>query len=256
MRAAVSAGADLVEFDVQRTSDGHLIVVHDTTFARTTNVAHTFPGRAADSVGSFTLAQVRQLDAGRWFAARFAGTSVPTLSSLLRTMAATRTGLLLELKNPALHRGYETQVAHAPASSGYVSRHRVWVRSFDPASLERFHDIAPTVPVGLNTETGGAPKADQPWITSVNTTTGQLTDAAVDAATRGRLVVLAWRPRPTRTPRQKRRDSSTKASQGSSPTTPQWFAKSSTSTAAGQRRLPPLASNSCCTPGHPAAGRR
>src|SRR5689334_21435531 len=29
MAAATASGADLVEFDVQRTSDGHLIVVHD-----------------------------------------------------------------------------------------------------------------------------------------------------------------------------------------------------------------------------------
>ena len=140
MTAAARAGADLVEFDVQRTSDGHLVVVHDTTFARTTDVAQVFPGRADDPVGSFTLAEVRRLDAG---------TRVPTLGALLATMRPTHTDLLLELKNPELYPGYETQVARALIRSGFVASHRVHVHSFGPSALEVFHDVAPSVPVGL-----------------------------------------------------------------------------------------------------------
>lgn len=192
MRAAAVAGADMVEFDVQRTADGRLIVVHDTTFARTTNVAEVFPGRATDPVGSFSLSEVRQLDAGSWFAPRFAGTRVPTLAALLRAIGPTRTGLLLELKNPTLYPGYEAQVAHALAAHGFTASRRVWVHSFDAGSLERFHDLLPEVPVGLITETGSAPGSDQPWITSVNTTTAQITDTVVDAATRASIRVLAW----------------------------------------------------------------
>ncbi|MDX6372378.1 MAG: glycerophosphoryl diester phosphodiesterase [Nocardioidaceae bacterium] len=192
MRAAASAGADMVEFDVQRTSDGHLIVVHDTTFARTTDIAQVYPALQNDPVGSFTLAQVRRLDAGQWFAPRYAGTKIPTLNALLHAMAPTRTGLLLELKNPSLYPGYEAQIAHALDSSGFTSSQRVWVHSFDPTSLERFHDREPTVPVGLITETGTAPSSDQPWITSVNTTTAQVTDKRVDAAASADVRVLAW----------------------------------------------------------------
>jgi glycerophosphoryl diester phosphodiesterase len=86
VRAAVRAGADLVEFDVQRTRDGRLMVVHDPTFLRTTDVATIFPGRQDDPVTSFTWAEVQQLDAGSWFGPRYAGTRVPSPSALLRVL--------------------------------------------------------------------------------------------------------------------------------------------------------------------------
>jgi len=87
-RPAVSAEADVVEFDVQRTADGHLIVVRGTTFARTSHVAQVFPGRENDPVGSFTAYDVRRLDAGPWRGPQDAGTRVPTLHALLTLMLA------------------------------------------------------------------------------------------------------------------------------------------------------------------------
>ena len=36
---AILLGADLVEVDVQRTSDGHLVIIHDKRVDRTTNGA-------------------------------------------------------------------------------------------------------------------------------------------------------------------------------------------------------------------------
>lgn len=192
MRAAVAARADLVEFDVQRTSDGHLVVVHDTTFARTTDVAQVFPGRQDDPVGSFSLTQVRRLDAGSWRGPRYAGTRVPTLHALLVMMRPTSSGLLLELKNPALYPGCETQVTRALDKSGFTAAGRVWVHSFDAVSLARFHRLSPSVPVGLITENGRAPSTDSPWLTTVNTTTASVTDARVDTAVAQHLRVLAW----------------------------------------------------------------
>ena len=192
MRDAAATGADLVEFDVQRTEDGRLVVVHDSTFARTTNVAQVFPGRQDDPISSFTLREVRRLDAGSWKGPRYTGTHVPTLSALLAMMGPTHTGLLLELKNPTLYPGYQSQVAHQLTTTGFVAAGRVWVHSFDAASLERFHDLAPSVPVGLITENGAAPGADTSWLTTVNTTTGMLSDAGVDAAGAEGMGIVAW----------------------------------------------------------------
>jgi glycerophosphoryl diester phosphodiesterase len=64
---AAALGADMVEVDVQLTADGRLVVVHDDTLERCSNVAQVFPSRAHDPVGSFTLEEVQQLDAGSWF---------------------------------------------------------------------------------------------------------------------------------------------------------------------------------------------
>lgn len=90
--AAAAAGADMVERDVQRTSDGHPIVVHDKTSARTTDVATVFPGRAKDPAGSFSLAEVQRLDAGSWKGARSRGTQVPTLQACVRAVVSPMSG--------------------------------------------------------------------------------------------------------------------------------------------------------------------
>lgn len=57
-----------IENDVQRTKDGALVVIHDATLSRTTDVEQVFPDRSPWRVADFTLAEIRRLDAGSWFA--------------------------------------------------------------------------------------------------------------------------------------------------------------------------------------------
>ncbi|HET9828574.1 MAG TPA: glycerophosphodiester phosphodiesterase family protein [Nocardioidaceae bacterium] len=192
MLAATKAHTNMVEFDVQRTSDGHLIVVHDSTFARTTNVARAFPRRVFDPVGSFTLGQVRRLDAGSWMAPRFTGTRVPTLRRLLAVMRPTRTNLLLELKNPDLYPGYEAQVARALRRTGYIRAHRVYVHSFSISALMLLHKDAPTVPLGLLTHQGISAATGRSGLRTVNPTANTVTGAGVDHARAEHLQVFAW----------------------------------------------------------------
>lgn len=71
--------ADWVEFDVRVTADGELILMHDGTIDRTTN--------AVGDPAAMTLAELRQLDAGAWFSAEFAGELVPLMTeAILATM--------------------------------------------------------------------------------------------------------------------------------------------------------------------------
>ncbi|MEP6816493.1 MAG: glycerophosphodiester phosphodiesterase family protein [Marmoricola sp.] len=192
MAAAAKAQADMVEFDVQRTLDGHLIVIHDRTFARTTDIARVFPARVNNPVGSFTLADVQRLDAGSWKGTRFAGTRVPTLDQLLTTMRPTSTNLLLELKNPSLYPGYESQVAAALVARGFTQAGRVYVHSFGRSSLETFHRAAPSVPLGLLTKGPLSPEGIDSWMHTVNPATGSVTDAGVDWASAANLQVFTW----------------------------------------------------------------
>lgn len=82
LQAAIDAGADILEFDVHMTKDGHIVVVHDKTVDRTTNGV----GRICDK----TLAQLRQLDAGyrfttdggKTFPYRGKGVTIPTLAEV------------------------------------------------------------------------------------------------------------------------------------------------------------------------------
>jgi len=66
-RWARNAGADYMELDVQRSKDSVLIIIHDKTFRRTTDVAQKFPGRENDPISSFTYEEIMQLDAGSSF---------------------------------------------------------------------------------------------------------------------------------------------------------------------------------------------
>ena len=66
-RWARNTGADYLELDVHRSKDSVLVIMHDKTFKRTTNVAELFPGRENDPVGTFTWEEIMQLDNGSAF---------------------------------------------------------------------------------------------------------------------------------------------------------------------------------------------
>ena len=101
IRKAWEVGADVLEIDVAPTMDGGLIILHDDLLLRTTDVRARFPDRARKPCTTFTLAEIRSLDAGSWFAAAdpfgriaagqispaelqsFAGVAIPTLQEVL-----------------------------------------------------------------------------------------------------------------------------------------------------------------------------
>ncbi len=60
---------DFAEIDVQLSSDGVPVIIHDETLVRTSNVLQLpqFAGRAPWSVSDFTLAELQSLDYGSWF---------------------------------------------------------------------------------------------------------------------------------------------------------------------------------------------
>ncbi|MCG6982605.1 MAG: glycerophosphodiester phosphodiesterase [Deltaproteobacteria bacterium] len=66
-RKGLAVGADMWELDVQLTADHELVVIHDSTLKRTSNVVDLFPHRRPWQVHEFTLADMRKLDFGSWF---------------------------------------------------------------------------------------------------------------------------------------------------------------------------------------------
>ncbi len=97
VKQAYENGADFAEVDVQLTKDGHIILLHDASFKRTT-------GRDARP-DQLTLAEVRELDAGSWFSEAFAGEKVATLKEVI-DFAKDKIGLNIELKGT----GYSPQM--------------------------------------------------------------------------------------------------------------------------------------------------
>lgn len=81
-RAALEHKPDVVECDYRHSSDGVPFVIHDDKLDRTTDAA-TVLGRRELLIGDVAGDDLRRLDAGRWFAPKFAGTRLPTLEEAL-----------------------------------------------------------------------------------------------------------------------------------------------------------------------------
>lgn len=150
---ADAMGFAWVENDVQRTRDGELVVVHDDSLARTTDVEQRFPGRAPWKVKDFTAAEIATLDAGGWFGERWAGARVPTLQQYLRRVDANGQKLLLEIKKPELYPGIERDTLRVLGEEGWLDRRhvrsRLVVQSFGADSVREVHRQRPDVTTGF-----------------------------------------------------------------------------------------------------------
>ncbi len=135
--AALNAGADGVEFDVQRTVDGHLVIFHDEDVSRTTDGTGMLP--------EMTLAQLQSLDAGSWFDEQFRGARILTLSEFFDWAKGNDLLLFLELKEPYRYTGIERQIVDRIREYDLVER--LQVRSFYHANLFELHKIAPEISI-------------------------------------------------------------------------------------------------------------
>jgi glycerophosphoryl diester phosphodiesterase len=83
IETGIRLGVDFVEIDVRRTADGVLVALHDASVRRTTD------GRGR--VNAVSVRQLRAFNAGN-------GERIPTVEEVLKSVAASRVGLMLELK--------------------------------------------------------------------------------------------------------------------------------------------------------------
>lgn len=198
IQLAIEHRSDVVENDIQRTSDGELVIMHDTTLARTTDVEQVFPDRAPWSVGTFTLAEIKQLDAGSWFAPQFAGERVPTLQEWVEAVG-NQAGMLLEPKAPELYPGIEVDIdkelRSLPAFNRALRAGRVAVQSFNHLWLKAYKHLAPDVPVGLLFSlkpTLAEISAAATWAEQVNPALGPIDEATVQAVHAEGLEIHVW----------------------------------------------------------------
>lgn len=172
--AARDEGADYLEADIQRTKDGTLIVLHDSTLTRTSNVAEVFPERQNDHVSTFSLGELEKLDFGSWFnrkyperaKPKYAGSGIVTLEMLLiiAEQSVQPPGVVLDLKNTAMYdnmaqdiidllkkRGWYTGSGHTMIYNRNSPNDRspVIIFSFDRGILKTFKEIAPSIPRSL-----------------------------------------------------------------------------------------------------------
>ena len=132
---ALRMGARHIEFDVQSTADGHIVVIHDDSVDRTTD--------GTGPVAGHTLAALRALDAGTRFGPAFKAERIPLLEEVLERYRG-RAHLHVELKGRS---GDLTQ-----CTVDLVRRHgmagEVTITSFQKTRLEETREYAPELPTG------------------------------------------------------------------------------------------------------------
>jgi glycerophosphoryl diester phosphodiesterase len=136
---AVELGADGIEFDVQLSKDGEVVVIHDFGLEATTD--------GKGPVRERTLAELKELDAGGWFDPAFAGQCIPTLQEVIETVGD-RLLLNIELKVAGVRDdGLATAVVQAVEEHNLQDR--VIVSSFGPLAAWRVKQLNRRIPVGL-----------------------------------------------------------------------------------------------------------
>lgn len=149
-RAAVEAGVQMIELDACLSKDRKVVVIHDDTLDRTTDGS----GRVCD----FSLAELKQLDAGSWFDSGFAGERIPTLAEVL-DMVLPHVTVNIEIKPEAFE-------PHSPADAiEHQVMDLIWERSaqtavlissFEHRILERISFFPDAPALGVLTEHGRA----------------------------------------------------------------------------------------------------
>jgi glycerophosphoryl diester phosphodiesterase len=136
-RAALAAGSDWIELDVQRTGDGRVVVLHDADFMRV--------GGDSRAVGAVTAEDLAGIDIGRRYGAAFAGEHAPLLEkviALVRGKARLNVELKYNAPDPDL----------APAVVELLHRERFLdqavITSLDYAALRQVEAIEPRAVTG------------------------------------------------------------------------------------------------------------
>ena len=204
-RLAIEQKADFVEQDLAVSKDGVLVCIHDLTLERTTNVEEVFPDRSVAAPGGtgrrwlvadFTLAEIKQLDAGSWFDPRFAGLRVPTFQEAIELVRG-KAGLYPELKDPAFYRDRgvhpETLLAESLKKNGLLTDPKtpVIIQSFDEVTIKALARDLPQVPRAWLVEPRDAARLDsaEKLKAIASWTTGIAPNKAIVAA---RPEVVTW----------------------------------------------------------------
>ena len=165
---AYAGGADVLEMDIHTTADGEVVVIHDSTVDRTTN--------ATGSVYDMTLAELQKLDAGHNFipnrnavrgepAAAYpyrgvrtgdrpppAGHTpddfrVPTLKEVFAAFPDVPINIEIKGKNDGDAQSFLRNAEALAAFLNKAGRTDVIVVSFHDEAIDRFHMLAPQIPL-------------------------------------------------------------------------------------------------------------
>ncbi|WP_226669808.1 glycerophosphodiester phosphodiesterase [Metabacillus litoralis] len=139
-----------IEIDLQMTSDGHLIAMHDERVDRTTN--------GTGLVKNKTLNEIKELDAGSWYNEKYPqyakkeyeGIKVPTLEEVFKTFGR-GSNYYIETKSPTVYPGMEEKLLKLleeyNLTGGNGRSSHVILQSFSSESLKKIHHLNENIPL-------------------------------------------------------------------------------------------------------------
>jgi len=178
---AWQVGAHGVETDVSVCSDGTLVLLHDDTLTRTSNVNQIFAARKKHSVSTFHYKELQMLDAGSWFvdtdpfktinngsvsaeeAQALRGSRIPLLEELLSFVQEKSWFVNIEIKPlPQAARSFPVvENVLSIIEKSKLNPHYFSISSFHHPFLETVKKLRPDVEI--NALIGGGAFRNQQW---------------------------------------------------------------------------------------------
>jgi glycerophosphoryl diester phosphodiesterase len=135
---AIADGTNWIEIDVQETSDGEVVVVHDRDLMKL--------GGSPLNIWNSAAAELRAIDVGSYFDPHFSDVRLATLGEMLDAAKAGKIGVVIELKHYGHAQRLEERVAQIVEAHDMVDH--IVIMSLDAASLRRMHLLRPKWTIG------------------------------------------------------------------------------------------------------------
>jgi glycerophosphoryl diester phosphodiesterase len=137
-------GAPYLEMDVRLSADGHLMVIHDNSVARTTGRRGRIENMSFDAIRRLDSGYTYTPDHGRTFPFRGHGVVIPTFEEVLEAFPQARLNVEIKRSND----GIEEKVANVIHRYGAAERIVIAAREHD--ILERFRALGGGVHTSLS----------------------------------------------------------------------------------------------------------
>jgi glycerophosphoryl diester phosphodiesterase len=137
MLKALELGADFAELDVQETSDGVLILLHDNSLKRTTGLEK--------NIWEMDYTSLIGIDAGQWYDSKFKGEPIPRLESVMDTVRG-KMKLNIELKYNSHDKRLAERVVELVVRKNYINECILTSFNFEAINLVR--KLNKTIKVG------------------------------------------------------------------------------------------------------------
>ncbi len=134
IHTAADMGVKWVELDVKLTHDQVPVLFHDDDLERTTN--------GSGKIAQTTYEDLKQLEAGSWYADSFTGLKIPTLEEAVDVLIEHDLGLNLTIKSCPGREKETAEVALDLLSQIWDDHDKLLISSLSHVSLETAQDIA------------------------------------------------------------------------------------------------------------------